>query len=96
MVDVHTRRVIMPRRKTMNVDIIGSNISEAAEELAKLQSLAADGTLTEAALQVGLLHAYHHLNFAWNIRNVATSTYASLSQRQFDKWGKYPVEIETL
>ncbi|HWE49037.1 MAG TPA: hypothetical protein VG273_04585 [Bryobacteraceae bacterium] len=86
----------MPRRKIMNFDIIGSNISEAAEELAKLQGLAAAGTLSEEELQIGLLHAYHHLNFAWNIRHEATSTYASLTQRQFNRWGKYPVEIETL
>ena len=36
--------------------------------------------LSVEALQVGLLHAYHHLNFAWNIRNVPTEQYAKLTQ----------------
>jgi hypothetical protein len=86
----------MAANKPINFDIVGSNISEAAEELAKLQLRAADGTLTEEALQVGLLHAYHHLNFAWNIRHIATSEYASLTEQQFNTWGRYPTEIETL
>ena len=80
----------------MNFEIIGSNISEAAEELAKLQRRAANGTLTEADFQIRLLHAYHHLNFAWNIRHLATSKYATLTQQDFEKWGKYPTEIEKL
>ena len=52
--------------------------------------------LSVEALQVGLLHAYHHLNFAWNIRNVPTEQYAKLTQKQFKRWGKYPSRIERL
>jgi hypothetical protein len=49
--------------------------------------------LAETKLQLGLIHAYHHVNFAWNIRRVSKSEYARLSQQQFEEWGKYPVEL---
>ena len=86
----------MAARKSMNLEIIGHNIAEAIEELRNLHDRATNGTLTEAEFQVGLLHAYHHLNFSWNIRHVATSQYANLTQRQFNQWGKYPSKIEKI
>jgi hypothetical protein len=85
----------MPK-KPLNLEIIASNLDEAREELEKLHLQARNGTLHEAELQVGLLHAYHHMNFVWNARRVETSTHAHLTQRQFNKWGKYPVRIEKL
>jgi len=81
------------RKKPFNRTIIGGNIGEAVEQLQKLEKKALDGTLHEAELQVGLAHAYHHLNFAWNIRRVPTSEYAHMTQEQFDRWAKYPKEI---
>jgi hypothetical protein len=86
----------MTRRKKLNLEIIKSNLSEAREELEKLERKAKNGELTEEELQIGLRHAYHHLNFSWNIRQISTSQYASLTQAQFDRWGRYPSEIETL
>ena len=82
------------KRKHLNLEIIGSNLAEAMEELERLRNLASTGKLREEELQIGLLHAYHHLNFAWNIRHVATRQYAKLSQRQFERWGRYPSKIE--
>lgn len=86
----------MPRRRPFNPKIIRSNIAEAIEELQRIERKAADGELLEGELQVGLLHAYHHLNFAWNVRRVSSSEYSRLSQEQFEQWGKYPTEIEKL
>lgn len=83
------------RRRPLNRKIIASNISEARDELNKLLAKIDAGPLHEAELQVGLLHAHHHLNFAWNIRRVATSRYASLTQREFGTWEKYPSDIES-
>jgi hypothetical protein len=87
---------VATKRRNLNLEIIESNLSEPIEELKKLQGLAAEGELNEGNLQVGLRHAYHHLNFAWNIRHVSTTQYAHLTQAQFDRWGKYPSEIENL
>jgi hypothetical protein len=86
----------MTRRKPFNRKIIGGNIAEAIEQLQKLEQSAAVGTLSETELQIGLAHAYHHLNFAWNVRRVATSEYAHLTQEQFERWGRYPVEINDI
>jgi len=84
------------RRRPFNPKIIRSNIAEAIEELQRIERKAADGELLEGELQVGLLHAYHHLNFAWNVRRVSSSEYSRLTQEQFEQWGKYPTEIEEL
>lgn len=71
----------MPRKKRpLNLETVRSNLAEAIEELQKLEHRAAAGHLHEEGLQVGLCHAYHHMNFAWNIRSVATREYANLSK----------------
>jgi hypothetical protein len=51
----------------MNLEITRSNLSEAVEELQRLERKTATAELNEGDLQVRLLHAYHHPNFAWNI-----------------------------
>ena len=81
--------------KDLNLKIIGINLSEAIEELHGLRDRASNGELTEAGLQVGLAHAYHHLNFACHIRHVSTAQYAKLTKAQFDRWGRYPSDIDT-
>ena len=86
----------MKRKRPFNRRIIRSNISEAIEELCKIEKKAADGTITEIELQVWLCHAYSHLNFAWNVRRISTSEYRRLTQQQFEQWGKYPAEITDL
>lgn len=83
------------RRRPLNGKIIGSNISEARDELNQLLMKIDEGGLHEAELQVSLLHAYHHLNFAWNVRRIPTSRYASLTQQEFETWGRYPSDIES-
>ena len=83
------------RRRPLNRKIIGGNLSEARDELNKPLMKIDAGALHEAELQVGLLHAYRHLNYAWNVRRVATSHYASLTLREFETWGRYPSDIES-
>jgi hypothetical protein len=85
----------MPAKKSpLNLETVRSNLAEAIEELQKLQHRAATGDLHEEEFQVGLCHAYHHLNFAWNIRRVPTREYSNLSKEQFEEWGRYPSDIE--
>ena len=87
----------MPRRRPFNRQIVRTNLSEAIEELQKLERRAVDEELLEEHLQIGLLHAYHHLNFAWNARRISTSEYSRLTQAQFEKWGTYPAaDIEDI
>jgi hypothetical protein len=84
----------MPRRKPFNAKIVHSNLGEAIAQLRRLERKASDGKLREEEMQVGLLHAYHHLNFAWNVRRISISEYSNLTPSQFERWGKYPVDIE--
>jgi hypothetical protein len=85
----------MPRkRKRLNRQIIACDLAEAIEQLEQLRSNACNGSLSEVELALGLQHAYHHLNFAWNIRYVPTAQYRNLTDRQFNSWGRYPSEIE--
>lgn len=83
-------------QRPLNTKLIAGNIAEANEELARLLHTILTGKLNEAELRVGLRHAYHHLNVAWNIKRVRTSEYANLTQEQFKKWGKYPSDIDDL
>jgi len=72
-------RVAKQRRRPLNNKIIAGNLAEANEEVVGLIFKAVHGGLKEEGLQIGLLHAYHHLNFAWNIRRARTGDYATLS-----------------
>jgi hypothetical protein len=82
------------RQRPLNTKLVGGNIAEANEQLARLLRTILTGKLSEEELAVGLRHAYSHLNFAWNIRRVPTSEYANLTQEQFEEWGKYPSDID--
>jgi hypothetical protein len=84
------------QRKRLNRRIIASNPADAIEELQRLHQLSTTGKLNQAEFQVGLGHAYHHLNFAWNIRFVPTAEYAALTGSKFKRWGRYPSKIEQL
>lgn len=74
-----------------NIDLIISNIDEAKEELESLlNEIKSDPEFTEGELRIGLEHAYHHLNFAWNIRDVDEIRAGECSQEDFVEWSKYP------
>ena len=81
--------------KPLNWEIILSNIREAREQLEEIEREALSETPPEEVeLRLGMNHAYHHLNFAWNVRHESTERYASLTQEDFERWGQYPPEIE--
>jgi hypothetical protein len=79
----------------LNWEIILYNIAEAREQLEQIEERAKSGTKpSEVEPQIMLEHAYHHLNFAWNIRHVSTKRYEKLSDDEFNEWSKFPEEIE--
>ncbi len=45
---------------------------------------------TEMTLFVSLDHAYHHLNWAWNIRRTPEERIWHFTQESARKWGKFP------
>ncbi len=77
--------------RRLNRWIIARNIREAREELHRLErQLSSRRPPDEIELQIGLEHAYHHLNFAWNARSASNARYANLTNRDFNRWGRFP------
>jgi hypothetical protein len=80
----------------INWKIIAGDIKEAREQLKQIEKAIADKDYpSEGGLLVMLEHAYHHLNFAWNTRRISTKHYASMTDKEFNKWGKIPTEISS-
>jgi tRNA(Ile2) C34 agmatinyltransferase TiaS len=81
----------------LNWEIILSNIQEAKEELEKLENdIASSEKPDEVELELSLKHTYHHLNFAWNIRNLETEKYKNLTDTEFKKWSEFPKGFDGL
>ena len=81
----------------MNHKIILSNLQEAREELDKFEAkLNSSDKPDEVEFELSLRHAYHHLNFAWNIRNVETEKYKNLTDTDFREWCKFPNGFDDL
>lgn len=78
----------------LNSEIILYNIQEAREQLEIIEKQLKDGNLSKIDFQTQLEHAYHHLNFAWNIRNVSNEKYAKMTNSSFNKWSKFPKKIK--
>jgi hypothetical protein len=79
----------------LNWKIILSNLAEAREQIEQIEERASNRKKpSEIELQIMLEHAYHHLNFAWNIRHISSENYSNLSHDEFNEWSKFPKEIE--
>jgi hypothetical protein len=88
------RRAIM---KKINWETIAGDISEAREELEKIEAdVKAGRAPCLEAFQVQLQHVYHHVNFAWNCRYVSTDRYAQMTNTDFKKWSKYSKDVENI
>lgn len=84
-------------RKRLNWEIIGYNLAEAREQLEELERSIRDKDFPdEISLQIQLEHAYHHLNFAWNIRRVRTRDYRHMTDENFNRWSKHPKEMKAM
>ncbi len=77
--------------RKLNWEIIPSNLAEAREQLKRIELRVRDGVApAEGEFQVMLEHAYHHLNFAWNVRRISTERYSHLTGEEFDRRGRFP------
>lgn len=80
----------------LNCEIVLYNLRDAREQLAEIEKLAASGELDEIAFESMIQHAYHHLNFAWNVRHITSKRYSSLTDNEFAEWSKFPDDLEPL
>jgi len=79
----------------INWSIVASNIADAREELESIEALVAAGTPPgDVEFQVAMQHAFHHLNFAWNVRHQSLDRYANLTKEEFDRWGRFPSDLD--
>jgi hypothetical protein len=75
-----------------NKELIKLNISEAIEQLQDIISkMESDPEYSEPELMVELGHAYHHINYAWHIRNGSEKEAEECSEEHYIKWSKFPV-----
>ncbi|HEY2865486.1 MAG TPA: hypothetical protein VGJ02_00215 [Pyrinomonadaceae bacterium] len=80
----------------LNWEIVKWNIAEAREQLEEIERQIATGEISEGSFGVMITHAFHHLNFAWNIRRVSTKRYSNLTTEDFNFGGDFPADIELL
>jgi hypothetical protein len=74
----------------LNWQIVLSNIKGAREELEKLENTIKSNEAEQVEIEISLRHAYHHLNLAWNARNIPNENYSNLTHSELKEWGKFP------
>ncbi|MGI8884342.1 MAG: hypothetical protein ACR2IA_08875 [Pyrinomonadaceae bacterium] len=79
----------------LNWDNILYNIKDVREQLEEIENLAVQGKPpSEVELQIKLEHAFHHLSFAWNVRNVSSQKHSKMTDKDFNNWSKFPKEMK--
>lgn len=74
----------------MQREFMLSNIAEEREQLEAIEKKLFTPGYEEGEFRLDLEHAYHYLNYAWNIRNEPDDALTKLSKKDFIKWSKYP------
>jgi len=72
-------------------EIILANIEEARGQLQSIENALMNPDYSEVEFKIELEHAYHHLNYAWNVRNESDNALDEHSQASYAKWSKFPV-----
>jgi hypothetical protein len=78
----------------LNWTIVGYNITEAREQLEKIEKQIKLRAISEGEFQVQLEHAFHHLSFAWNVRRTTMKTYRDMSDEDFNRCSQFPADLE--
>ena len=81
----------------MNKDYLLFHLKEGLEQLSRTVSeCESDPSYSEGQLLLDMQHLYHHLNTAWNTREVGPQIIAQASDHDFNLWGSYPADLKTL
>jgi len=74
--------------------IIIQDLIDAKEDLGKLETQVHSANYPDdIEFKITMQHIYHHLNFAWNARNILPDEYAHQSQMDFETLGKFPTDL---
>jgi hypothetical protein len=78
----------------MNVRFLVSNLEEAEEDLRQLvEQLKAGQEPSFGDFHSVMAHVYHHLNSAWNARNVTDAEWRECTEENYNKWQKFPHDL---
>jgi hypothetical protein len=82
------------QQRPLNKASIVFNLEEALEELTStLDNIKNAENYSNADFRVAMEHLYHHINFAWNTRNMPAKEVGKLDGRKFYKWRRFPPDI---
>ncbi len=68
------------------------HLKEAKEELEEI--ITAIENKSERSFDVSMQHLYHHVNFAWNTRNVADEEIDQNNPEDFNAWRQFPRDLD--
>lgn len=81
----------------MNKEWIAFHLEEAADQLQEtLNRLSSEPDYSYGDFVAEMSHAYHHINTAWNSRDVSPQDVANQSDADYDAWQKMPSEEELI
>lgn len=87
-------RISILRCILMNKEYILLNLREALEEIEHMiRKLENEPACGEPELHVAMIHAYHHMNIAWNARNSTKEQTFERTAEEFESWGLFPEDI---
>lgn len=78
----------------LNWKFILHNLRDAQEEIDCIIRDAEAGALDEIGFETKMEHAYHHLNFAWNILKIPTERASECIPEDFNAWSKFPSDLD--
>ncbi len=78
----------------MNKEHLRFHLQEALEELSRtVAQCENDPEFSEAEFLVGMQHLYHHLNTAWNTRNLGSERIEQATDHDFNVWSLFPNDL---
>jgi hypothetical protein len=76
-------------------DYVLWNLREAIEALEQLvREVESDSDYDDGQFEVDLNHVYHHVNTAWNARNVTAERIDASSAEDFKRWRQFPDDLD--
>ena len=81
----------------MNKRLITFHLTEAQEQLQEIvEEISKDPDYDYGEYFVDMQHLYHHLNTAWNARDISDEEAEPGSDELFKRWGQFPRDIPLL
>ena len=75
-----------------NKELILFNLQDAVDQLNEIiDSIHNDSDYTEIEFKIDHEHAYHHMNYAWNIQHATEAEIQESSKENYKKWSRFPI-----